>query len=125
MWADWEFYTTKYLLGDKPDIPEPQFPRREREARDLINDKNLLKVEIEDPPDYLKMLVCEIAELIHEGKQAPKPGEAKSESNAGYSYTIQGKTMTEKEFRRYARSLIADRLFGTPLQNVLVFGGVS
>ena len=37
MYADYEFYTSEYLLGKAPTVPEESFPYWEREARMQID----------------------------------------------------------------------------------------
>jgi hypothetical protein len=83
MYADWAFYTDKYLLGDTPTIPEPSFPRwitRASEHIDLVT-FNRIKTAIkydadgdiesegiyafsEDIQNLIQLAACALAEHI-------------------------------------------------------------
>jgi len=121
MWANVEYYTEEYLFGRSPTIPEADFPYWEKQARSRINRNN---VEIEDVPICLKECVCEVAEALCQDDTAPKPGDIKSESNAGYSYTLQDRGMSQADFESQIQAIIVKHLSGTALHNSFVFKGV-
>ena len=120
MWATLDFYHNEYLLGDSPLIPNAAFPRWEQSARVTINRR---RIELEEIPDYLKQCTCEVAEALFTQSQAPKAGELKSESNAGYSWTATPGQET-REFNSNIRGIIIKHLAGTELHNYFVCSGV-
>ena len=46
MYADYEFYTSEYLLGKAPTVPEESFPYWEREARMQIDSYTFGRIEV-------------------------------------------------------------------------------
>ncbi len=94
MLATYEFYTSEYLMGRAPSIPESDFPFWESEAELEINtrtfgrlrrDKKLLN-------DQVKKCSCAVAELLYKAdkidKQNSGVGPLVSYSNDGESGTF-------------------------------------
>ena len=123
-WVDWNFYIEIYLMSDNPAIPEHSFPRWASKAQDVISAQNMSGAELLDPSEVLKRLTCELAELLYQNAQAPKPGDVKSESNAGYSYTLETAKATSDTNAEVQR-LISKRLAFTELHNLFVYRGVK
>ena len=119
MWVDFAYYKDGYLLGKKTTIPESEFGYWERQARVKIIFR---KVEIDDPPDYLKNCVCEVAEILYMNHNAPKVGEVVSESNASYSYKLK-EAMSDKDLDRVIISTVEHYLLNTLYHNIFIFRG--
>lgn len=94
MFATYKFYTSEYLMGRSPSIPEADFPFWESEAELEINartfgrlqkDKRLLN-------DQVKKCACAVAELLYKAdkmdNQNSGAGPLVSYSNDGESGTF-------------------------------------
>jgi len=120
MWADAQFYENDYLLGRPPAIPLAEFLYWSRAAEALINWR---RVTLADAPDYLKICICEVAEMLYHAGNAPKPGELVSESNASYSWKAQG-GYEAGDLQGNIESAVRKHLAGTELHNEFVSRGV-
>lgn len=112
MWVTYEQYKD-YLRGREPLISETDFLFWADQAEDEINTNNFNNVIIGDPSDFLRRLVCELAEKLFTDSQAPRPGELISESNASYSWTAK-QANPKDETQGEIRALIAKRLSRAP-----------
>jgi len=134
MWADFEYYETEFRVGAPVLIPEELFPFWEKQSRTKINWR---KVEIDDPPDYLKDAVCAVAERLYLQSQAiasSPDADGNTEapigsfSNDGYSVTYrdtmkQYRDMSQADIDAEIRGIAADYLTGTPLHNAFIYRG--
>ena len=116
MWANVQFYTNEYLSGGPPSIPPGEFPRWSRAAETRINWR---RVTLAAVPEYLKLCVCEVAELLYRAEQGPKPGDLISESHASYSWRAQeAKPATDTNAE--IGTVIMKHLAGTDLHSEFV-----
>ena len=128
MWVNYTIYVNSYLLGRPTTIPEEQFPGWEQAARTLINRRHVEFDSADDPdatnlPPYeVQMCICEVAEALFIESQAPRAGELKSESNAGYSWSkIEAKSQAESN--KEIQKIVMKWLAGTPWHRDFVFIG--
>lgn len=96
-YADFSYYSSEYLLGKSPVIPEETFLYWEKQARLILNqhtfDRLVLNSELVD--DRVRDCTCELAELLYQSdcimQQATKQGGTgilSSFSNDGESGTF-------------------------------------
>lgn len=111
MYADYKYYSMKYLMGKDPAVPEEQFPFWEKQACKEIDKRTLsrLTVHPELVTDGVKDCACELAELLYQADSVSQKalqqggaGPLSSYSNDGESgtfdlsqsaYTEEGKSM--------------------------------
>jgi hypothetical protein len=127
MWADWNFYTTEYLKGDTPLIPEQSWERWEESARNRINHRNVQYATADDVPREVKMYVCFAAEKLFKAEQIEGQtggGFVKSYSNKAVSKTFSDKIANIDRATNNEISAKASDYIKTPvLQNLFIFGG--
>ena len=71
MYADYEFYTSGYLLGKSPVVPEESFLYWEREARAQIDLYTFGRVKtMPEPPEEVKLCTCAVAEVLYQADKA-------------------------------------------------------
>lgn len=126
MYADYDYYTEKYLLGKSPAIPAGDFLFWEKQAREEI-DRHTFGRLIADPgliSEKVKDCSCALAELLYRAnsvaQQALNEGAAgplASYSNDGESGTFDLKESiyTESGKRAEAKRLIYKYLGNTGL----------
>lgn len=67
MYADYEFYTSEYLLGKAPTVPEESFPYWEREARMQIDSYTFGRIgSLPESPEEVKLCTCAVAEVLYQ-----------------------------------------------------------
>ena len=125
MYADYEFYTSGYLLGKSPVVPEEFFLYWEREARTQIDRYTFGRVKsMPEPPEAVKLCTCAVAEVLYQAGQAKAEqqesglaGPLASWSNDGQSGTVDlsNSTVTEVGKMKEVRRLIAQYLCNTGL----------
>ena len=100
MYADYEFYTSGYLLGKSPVVPEESFLYWEREARAQIDLYTFGRVKV-----------------MPEQQESGLAGPLASWSNDGQSGTVDlsSSTVTETGKMKEVRRLIAQYLCNTGL----------
>ena len=94
MYVDYEYYSSEYLLGRSPAVPDTAFAYWEKEAR-LIVDKatyGRLKSNASLIDENVKDCVCAILELLYQSDKlsggGDTPGILASYSNDGESGTF-------------------------------------
>lgn len=125
MYADYEFYTSVYLLGKAPAVPEGAFLYWEREARAQIDLYTFGRVKVmPEPPEEVKLCTCAVAEVLYKADKAKAEqresglvGPLASWSNDGQSGTVDlsNSTLTETGKMKEVRRLIAQYLCNTGL----------
>ena len=116
MWVNLQYYETGYLLGRPPAIPAVEFEYWSRAAEMRINWRRVTLVEV---PEYLKLCVCEVAELLYRAERGPKPGDLISESHASYSWRAQ-EAKPAADTNAEIGTVIIKHLAGTDLHNEFV-----
>ena len=115
MYADYEFYTSGYLLGKSPVVPEESFLYWEREARAQIDLYTFGRV---------KLCTCAVAEVLYQADKAKVEqqesglaGPLASWSNDGQSGTVDlsNSALTETGKMKEVRRLIVQHLSSTGL----------
>lgn len=86
IYADEEFYKSKYLLGRKPVI-STGFPFYARQASQVIDRYTLDRLaDLAEVPEEVQMCCCELAEATFRHEKAEKDSSGKtSEKNGTYS----------------------------------------
>lgn len=117
MYADYEFYTSEYLLGKAPTVPEESFPYWEREARMQIDSYTFGRIgSLPESPEEVKLCTCAVAEVLYQADKAKAEqqesglaGPLASWSNDGQSGTVDlsNSTLTETGKMKEVRRLIA------------------
>lgn len=125
MYADYEFYTSGYLLGKSPVVPEESFLYWEREARAQIDLYTFGRVKVmPEPPEEVKLCTCAVAEVLYKADKAKAEqqesglaGPLASWSNDGQSGTVDlsSSTVTETGKRQEVQRLIVQHLSSTGL----------
>lgn len=125
MYADYEFYTSEYLLGKAPTVPEESFPYWEREARMQIDSYTFGRIgSLPESPEEVKLCTCAVAEGLYQADKAKAEqqesglaGPLSSWSNDGQSGTVDlsNSTLTETGKMKEVRRLIAQYLCNTGL----------
>lgn len=125
MYADYEFYTSAYLLGRSPAVPEDAFLYWEREARMQIDRHTFGRVQsMPEPPEAVRLCTCAVAEVLYRADKAKSEqqenglaGPLSSWSNDGQSGTVDlsSSTVTETGKMKEVRRLIAQYLCNTNL----------
>ena len=125
VYADYEFYTSGYLLGKSPVVPEESFLYWEREARAQIDRYTFGRVKsMPEPTEEVKLCTCAAAEVLYQADKAKAEqresglaGPLASWSNDGQSGTIDlsSSTVTEVGKMKEVRRLIAKYLCNTGL----------
>lgn len=126
MYADYNYYTSGYLLGRSPAVPEEAFPYWEKQAGKEIDKRTLgcLSCHPELVSDDVKDCACEISELLYQAdsvsQQALQQGGAgllTSYSNDGDSGTfdLSQSTFTEDGKAKKTRDIIYKYLANTGL----------
>lgn len=125
MYADYEFYTSGYLLGKSLVVPEESFLYWEREARAQIDLYTFGRVKtMAEPQEEVKLCTCAVAELLYKADKAKAEqqesglaGPLASWSNDGQSGTVDltSSTVTENGKMKEVRRLIAQYLCNTNL----------
>ena len=133
MYASYQYYEMRYLLGKKPVIPEEEFLFWEKQAAKEIDKYTCGRIRASGSsvPDEVKECTCEIAELLHTAnllsEGAVKQGAAGlliSYSNDGESgnYDLSASSYTEEGKRKKIRKIILSELAHTGL---LYAGGIQ
>lgn len=125
VYVDYEFYTSEYLLGKSPVVPEEPFLYWEREARVQIDLYTFGRVKVmPEPPEEVKLCTCAVAEVLYQAGKAKSEqqesglaGPLASWSNDGQSGTVDlsNSTLTETGKMKEVRRLIAQYLCNTGL----------
>lgn len=126
MYADYNYYTSGYLLGRNPAVPEDVYPYWEKQAGKEIDKRTLgcLTGHPELVNDDVKDCACELAELLYQAdsvsQQALQQGGAgllTSYSNDGDSGTfdLSQSTFTEEGKAKKTREIIYKYLANTGL----------
>lgn len=125
MYADYEFYTSEYLLGKAPTVPEESFLYWEREARMQIDSYTFGRIEsLPELPEKVRLCTCAVAEVLYQAGKAKSEqqesglaGPLASWSNDGQSGTVDlsNSTLTETGKMKEVRRLIAKYLCNTGL----------
>ncbi|MDO4272704.1 MAG: hypothetical protein Q4D16_03470 [Eubacteriales bacterium] len=126
MYADYNYYTSGYLLGRNPVIPEEVFPFWEKQAGKEIDKHTYgrLSRHTELISDDVKDCTCELAELLYQAdsaaQQALQQGGAgllTSYSNDGDSGTfdLSQSSFTEEGKAKKTREIIYKYLANTGL----------
>ena len=125
MYADYEFYTSEYLLGKAPTVPEESVPYWEREARMQIDSYTFGRIgSLPESPEEVKLCTCAVAEVLYQADKAKAEqqesglaGPLASWSNDGQSGTVDlsNSTLTETGKMKEVRRLIAQYLCNTGL----------
>lgn len=125
MYADYEFYTSGYLLGKFPVVPEESFPYWEREARMQIDSYTFGRIgSLPESPEEVKLCTCAVAEVLYQADKAKAEqqesglaGPLSSWSNDGQSGTVDlsNSTLTETGKMKEVRRRIAQYLCNTGL----------
>lgn len=126
MYADYNYYTSGYLLGRDPAIPEDAFQFWEKQAGKEIDKRTLgcLSGHTELVTDDVKDCACELAELLYQAdsvsQQALQQGGAgllTSYSNDGDSGTfdLSQSSYTEDGKAKKTREIIYKYLANTGL----------
>lgn len=126
MYADYNYYTSGYLLGRSPAVSEEVFPYWEKQAGKEIDKRTLgcLSGHPELVTDDVKDCACEIAELLYHAdsvsQQALQQGGAgllTSYSNDGDSGTfdLSQSTFTEEGKAKKTKDIIYKYLANTGL----------
>lgn len=86
IYADEEFYKSKYLLGRKPVI-RTGFPFYARQASQVIDWYTFGRLTAQtETPEEVQMCCCELAEAVYRHEKAEKDSSGKtSEKNGTYS----------------------------------------
>ena len=117
MYVDYEYYTSGYLLGKKPTVPEGEFCFWEKQARGVI-DMHTFGRLTSDPSlvsDKVKDCACAIAELFYRANSVSEqalsegaPGPLASYSNDGESgsFDLRESIYTESGKKAEARRLV-------------------
>ena len=125
VYVDYEFYTSEYLLGKTPVVPEESFLYWEREARAQVDlyTIGIVKTKAE-APEEVKLCTCAVAEVLYQADKAKAEqqesglaGPLSSWSNDGQSGTVDlsNSTLTETGKMKEVRRLIAQYLCNTGL----------
>lgn len=124
MYADYEFYTSGYLLGN-PQQYQRNLLYWEREARAQIDLYTFGRVKVmPEPPEEVKLCTCAVAEVLYKADKAKAEqqesglaGPLASWSNDGQSGTVDlsNSTLTETGKMKEVRRLIAQYLCNTGL----------
>lgn len=125
-YADYNYYTTEYLLGKSPAVPESEFLFWEKQARKEIDRFTFGRVAADQTLiiDAVKDCCCELAELLYQAdqvaQQSAKSGGAgplSSYSNDGQSGTfdLSQSVYTESGKREKVREIIRGYLAYTGL----------
>ena len=113
MYADYEFYTSEYLLGKAPTVPEESFPYWEREARMQIDSYTFGRIEsLPELPEEVKLCTCAVAEVLY---QADKAKAEQQESGLAGTVDLSSSTVTETGKRQEVQRLIVQHLSSTGL----------
>lgn len=126
MYVDYAYYTSEYLLGKAPAVPEDEFCFWEKQARGVIDmhtfgrlavDSNLISDEVKD-------CACAITELLYKANSVSEqalsegaPGPLTSYSNDGESgsFDLKESIYTESGKKAEARRLVYQYLGNTGL----------
>lgn len=123
MYADYEFYTSVYLLGKAPAVPEGAFLYWEREARARIDLYTFGKAKsMPDPPEEVKLCTCAVAEVLYHADSVSQQaleqgGPLSSYSNDGESasFDLSRSEWTPEGKTKKIREIIYRYLAGTGL----------
>ena len=112
MYADYEFYTSGYLLGKSPVVPEESFLYWEREARAQVDLYTFGRVKtMPEPPEEVKLCTCAVAEVLYQADKAKAEQQESGLAGPLASWSNDGQSGKMKEVRR----LIAQYLCNTGL----------
>lgn len=125
-YADYSYYTSGYLLGRTPAVPEDQFLFFEKQAQAEIDRYTFdrLKKHPDQVTDTVKDCCCELVELLYQADavtqqsvQSGAAGPLESFSNDGQSgkYDLSQSIYTESGKSRKVQEIIYRHLSGTGL----------
>ena len=126
MYADHEYYLSKYLLGREPAVPEADFQFWEKQARAEVDaytygrlkeDASLITDEVKDCVCAVAELLCKSSSLAEASLQEGAAGPLASYSNDGQSatYNLTESIYTESGKRKEIRRLVYQYLGATGL----------
>lgn len=126
MYVDYAYYTSEYLLGREPAVPEKEFPFWEKQAREVIDMYTFGRLTVDSSliSDKVKDCACAITELLYKAnsvsEQALKegaPGPLASYSNDGESgsFDLKESIYTESGKKAEARRLVYQYIGNTGL----------
>lgn len=115
MYVDYAYYTSEYLLGKAPAVPEDEFCFWEKQARGVIDMHTFGRLTVDSNliSDKVKDCTCAVVELLYKADSVSEqalnegaPGPLASYSNDGESgtfdlkesiYTESGKNLKMKQ----------------------------
>ena len=123
MYADYEYYSSGYLLGKSPAVPEIEFPFWEKQARLVVDDATQGRISKNSTliNNEVKDCICAITELLYKADKLNMSGEAPgmlvSYNNDGDSGTfdISQSAYTEDGIKRKTAQIIGQYLGKTGL----------
>lgn len=123
MYADYEFYTSEYLLGKTLVVPEETFLYWEREARAQVDRYTFGRVKsMSEPPEEIKLCTCAVAEVLYQADSVShqaleQGGPIASYSNDGESasFDLSRSEWTPEGKAKKIREIIYRYLAGTGL----------
>ncbi len=123
MYADYEFYVTRFLAGSEPMIPAEDYERYEAQAEDVIRYASQNRSESYEG-DEVKRCACELAELLCGAARASQAasdaggsGLLSSYNNDGLqaSFAVQESDYTAEGIRKKKAEIIRKHLLWTGL----------
>lgn len=126
MYVDYAYYTSEYLLGKAPAVPESEFRFWEKQARGVIDMHTFGRLTVEPSliSDEVKDCACAITELLYKANSVSEqalsegaPGPLTSYSNDGESgsFDLKESIYTESGKKAEARRLVYQYLGNTGL----------
>lgn len=129
MFATYKFYTSEYLMGRAPSVPEQEYAFWEAEAEREINSRTFGRLQQDKKlvSEQVKKCTCSIAELLYKSdemmKQCNGAGPLVSYSNDGESGTfdLSESILTESGKKAKVTDVCRKYLGNTGLLNRVVY----
>lgn len=113
-YADFTFYTVKYLAGRKAviDTAFPYFARLATQEIKRYTGDNVNEFEV---PEEVSMCCCEVAELVFKHEQSKQNEGVSSESVQGWSRSYESTEARQQAFDTAVKNCVYKWLSGTGL----------
>lgn len=114
VYADENFYKTKYLCGRKAVI-DTAFNFYGRKATQIINNYCGENVDVEIAEDKIKLCCCELAELLYNNEQSGSQCGILSETVGDMSVSYENTEITKQILQKNIKSVVYSYLADTGL----------
>ena len=117
VYADFNYYTGKYLAGKSASVTEADFTYYARSSSKTIDTYTFGNVDSDNVPDEVRMCCCELTEMLYkiDTSQAENKQGVASESVQGWSQSYESSQARQQAAESSQRDIIRKWLSGTGL----------